>query len=246
MDLQNGCAYGPVVSRRLGRAIGVNLAPAGRKACNFTCAYCPYGEADTRGRSEWPKPAVVVDAVEWALTEYGSVDSIVVAGNGEPTMHPAFAPIVDGLFHLRARVAPDAKLALLTNGSTLHRPDVIGSLSRFDERRVKFDAGDATTFRLLNAPSLTLARMIRALRFISGVTVQATFVSDARRVVTNTSPHALDAWYGAIQRIAPSAVDVCTPRELPKGTSLLRVPATTLQGIAEVVRGMGIPARVFA
>ncbi len=39
MNLQHEIVYGPVVSRRLGRALGVNLAPAGRKACNFECAY---------------------------------------------------------------------------------------------------------------------------------------------------------------------------------------------------------------
>jgi wyosine [tRNA(Phe)-imidazoG37] synthetase (radical SAM superfamily) len=160
MDLQNGCVYGPLDSRRLGRSLGVNLAPEGRKACNFVCAYCRYGWADPPPRGEWPRPSHIIDAVDRALATCGTVDTITVAGNGEPTLHPAFAPIADALYRVRAHRAPGARLALVTNGSTLSRPDVVGSLRRFDTRSVKLDAGDATTFRLVNGPSVTLGRLI--------------------------------------------------------------------------------------
>ena len=106
MDLQTGLVYGPVRSRRLGTSLGVNLSPPGRKTCNFNCAYCQYGWTDFPVRGAFPPPADVIDAVDRALAANPDVDTITVAGNGEPTLHPGFAPIAEGLFHVRARRAP--------------------------------------------------------------------------------------------------------------------------------------------
>jgi len=109
MDLQTGMVYGPLESRRFGRSLGVNLAPPGRKTCNYNCAYCQYGWTAFPASAAFPAPADVIDAVDRALARDPEVDAITVAGNGEPTLHPAFAPIAEGLFHVRARRAPKAK-----------------------------------------------------------------------------------------------------------------------------------------
>ena len=105
MELQSGLVYGPVQSRRLGRSLGVNLCPAGRKTCNFNCAYCQYGWTNFPAKEMFPRPADVIDALDAALQRDPDVDSITVAGNGEPTLHPAFVSIADGLFHARERLA---------------------------------------------------------------------------------------------------------------------------------------------
>ena len=246
MDLQAGLVYGPVQSRRLGRSLGVNLAPAGRKTCNFNCSYCQYGWTDFPARGQWPRPAEVIDAVDRALAGCSDVDHITVAGNGEPTLHPAFAPIAEGLLHVRARRAPKARLALLSNGSTLNQHDVVSSLARFDERYMKLDAGDARMFRLLNAASITLARLIADLRVVGHLTLQSMFVRDADRIVDNTTPRAVDAWLGAVDRIRPEGVDLYSLHRAPARASLLPVPAPVLQQIADRVSSLGIPARVFA
>jgi wyosine [tRNA(Phe)-imidazoG37] synthetase (radical SAM superfamily) len=246
MNWQTGIVYGPVSSRRLGRSLGVNLAPADRRACNFACAYCDGPPEDAPGRAEWPRPVDIIETVDRALAASGEIDSITVAGNGEPTLHPAFAPIVDELFHLRARRAPRAKLTLLSNGSTLNRLSVVSSLARFDARCIKFDAGDATTFRLVNRPSLSLGRLIADLRSVARLTLQSMFVRDARGLVDNTVPQAVDAWLEAVARIRPAGVDIQTLERRPVQPSLVKVPATVLEEIAIRVRSLGVPARVFA
>lgn len=246
MDLQNEFVYGPATSRRLGRSLGVNLAPPGRKACNFVCAYCPYGWADPPPRGEWPRPSAVIEAVDRALAACGEIETITVAGNGEPTLHPAFAVIADALFRVRGMRAPGARLALLTNGSTLGRADVRSSLRRFDVRYVKLDAGDVTTFRLMNGPSVGFGSLLADIGYAGGVTLHSTFVRDAAGGVDNTAPAALRAWAGAVRRIRPLAVDICTPRRVPIGSSLRTVPADVLEGIADLVRSMAIPVRVLA
>ena len=246
MNWQTGIVYGPVSSRRLGRSLGVNLAPAGRRACTFACAYCDGSPEDAPGRPEWPRPVDVLEAVDRALAASGEIDSIIVAGNGEPTLHPAFAPIAEVLFHLRARRAPRAKLTLLSNGSTLNRLDVVSSLARFDARCIKFDAGDATTFRLVNRPSLPLGRLVADLRSVGRLTLQSMFVRDTHGVVDNTVPRAIDAWLEAVARIGPAGVDIQTLERRPAQPSLVKVPAAVLEEIAVRVRSLGVPARVFA
>jgi wyosine [tRNA(Phe)-imidazoG37] synthetase (radical SAM superfamily) len=246
MDLQTGLVYGPLHSRRLGRSLGVNLAPAGRKTCNYNCSYCQYGWTDFPARGEWPAAADVLDAVDRALADCPDVDHITVAGNGEPTMHPAFGPIAEGLAEVRARRAPHAKLALLSNGSTLNRLEVVYSLARFDERYMKLDAGDVTTFRLVNAPSVTLGRLIADLRSVGHLTLQSMFVRDRDHIVDNTTPRAVEAWLGAVDKIRPEAVHLYSLQRAPARRSLLPVPALVLQQIADRVSSLGIPAHVFA
>src|SRR5689334_20034519 len=139
MDLQTGIVYGPLQSRRFGRSLGINLAPAGRKTCNYNCSYCQYGWTDFPSRGTFPSPGEVIEAVDAGLATNPDVDSITVAGNGEPTLHPAFAQIAEGLGRVRRHRAPGAKLTLLSNGSTLNRLDVVYSLSQFDSRCMKLD-----------------------------------------------------------------------------------------------------------
>lgn len=245
MDLQCGIVYGPVASRRFGRSLGVNLAPAGRKTCNFNCVYCQYGWTEFPARGEFPRPGDVIDAVDQALRRDPDVDAVTLAGNGEPTMHPAFAPIVEGLYHVRLRRAPKAKLALLSNGSTLSRLDVVYSLARFDARCMKLDAGDATTFRLMNAAVIPFSRLIADLRAVGRLTLQSMFVRDREKTVDNTTPHAVAAWLDVVDRIRPEGVDLYTLARPPARGTLVAAPREALDRIAAGVASLGIPARVF-
>lgn len=246
MNLQQGIVYGPVRSRRLGNSLGVNLAPAGRKTCNYNCSYCQYGWTDFPTAGSFPRAGDVIDAVDAALAQDPDVDAITVAGNGEPTLHPAFARIVEGLVHVRNRRAPRTQLALLSNGSTLDRLDVVYSLPRFDKRCMKLDAGDATTFRLMNAASISLGRLVSDLSSVGHLTLQSMFVRDVDGIVDNTTPRAVDAWLDTVHRVHPDAVDIYTLARPPARGTLVRVPASVLEGIAARVTALGVPAHVYA
>ena len=188
----------------------------------------------------------MIDAVDAALAEHPDVDSITVAGNGEPTLHPGFAPIAEGLFHARNRRAPGARLTLLSNGSTLNRLDVVYSLQRFDKRCMKLDAGDATTFRLMNAASISLGRLVADLRSVGRLTLQSMFERDADGVVDNTTPRALAAWLDTVERVQPAGVDIYGLARPPARGTLLPVPRSELEDIARRVTALGIPAHVYA
>lgn len=245
MKLQTSVVYGPVKSRRLGRSLGVNLAPGRVKACNFNCVYCQYGWTAQPGRVPWPDPAAVVNAVDTALANDAAIDCITLAGNGEPTLHPGFARVVDGLVAVRARRAPHARLVILSNGSTLNRTDVVHGLMQFDERHMKLDAGDATTLLRLNACPVSLGRLIADLRDMGSITLQSMFVRDVNGSIDNTTPDALSAWLDAVREIRPNAVHLYSLDRSPAMKSLKKVDAVDLQGIASKVEALGIMARVF-
>lgn len=250
LPLIDGIVYGPVSSRRLGRSLGINILPTGRKVCSFNCVYCQYGWTDLRADPltlDWPSPGEVANAVAAALRglEPDRIDRLTLAGHGEPTLHPAFPAIVDRLRAVRDREAPRARLAVLTNGSGLTRPAVREALRRVDECSVKLDGGDAGTIRRMNAIACEISTFLDTIASLPGITVQALFVHDPRGRCGNDSDEAVERWAAAIARLRPRAVHVYT---IARGTALPRlepVPRERLEAIAARVASSGLEVEVF-
>lgn len=249
--LQEGIVYGPVESRRLGASLGVNILPDARKVCNFNCPYCQYGwtPSDPKGlavpEESWPPAEAVGAAVEASLARNGAIDRITLAGNGEPTLHPDFPAIVELLRHVRDRRARHARLAILSNASTLSDPDIAAALLRLDERYMKLDAGDQNMLRALNGSMVPIAQIVEGLARLNGVILQSMFTRDGAGKIDNTTPEALDSWMSAVRRVRPRAVHVYTIDRSPAWKSLQRVPRVELEMIAKRVTAAGIQAVVF-
>lgn len=244
IPLQDAIVYGPIQSRRLGRSLGINILPEGRKVCNFNCAYCQYGWTPRPAAGAWPGADVIAAAVSTALAASPGIDRLTLAGNGEPTLHPAFDDVVARLLETRARFAPAARLAVLSNASTLSDPRVAGALAAVDDRYMKLDAGDMTTFRRMNGSRLDIARIVEGLARLSDVVLQSMFTGDGGRI-DNLKPDALERWVDAVVRIAPREVHVYSLDRPPAHGRLTQVPRATLDQIAARVRAAGFPASVF-
>ena len=129
--------FGPVHSRRLGISLGINLLPGDGKLCSFDWIYCECGlNFDHRPHSKIPTREAVAQALELQLLkmqqEQTAPDVLTFAGNGEPTLHPQFAEIIDDTIRLRNRYFPQAKISVLTNATQIHRPTVFDALRRVD------------------------------------------------------------------------------------------------------------------
>lgn len=251
IPLQTGIVYGPVKSRRLGVSLGVNLLPDQKKVCTFNCCYCQYGwtPSDPLGASvldeDWASPDAVADEVDQALARTTGIDRITLAGNGEPTLHPDFSDIVERLRLVRNRRARYARLAILSNGSTLADSAVAAALLRLDERYVKLDAGDDLMLRKMNGSTIGVEAIVEALRRMPDVTLQAMFTRDAAGKIDNTTDEAIRSWLAAVERVHPAVVHVYTIDREPAWCALERVPRTELQAIAGKVERAGIRALVF-
>lgn len=249
IPLQTGLVYGPVHSRRLGRSLGINVLPRGLKTCNFNCCYCQYGWTPAAARMHvaraWPSPVAIAAALDAALTRDPNVDRLTLAGNGEPTMYPMLEELVNRLHEVRANRAPGARLAILSNASTVEDPHVMNVLRDIDECYMKLDAGDQETMRAVNASPVPLGRIVSALNSLSTVVLQSLFVHDPGGRMDNTRPARLDRWLEAVMYIRPQAVHVYSLNREPAWRQLRQVPNEELQAIARRVAAEGIPAFVF-
>ncbi|NJD68116.1 MAG: radical SAM protein [candidate division NC10 bacterium] len=237
--------YGPLSSRRLGRSLGVNLLGTGAKYCSFNCRYCQCGWTVRRVREETVAPSdlptgdQVIDALETRLQQVRReripVDVITFSGNGEPTLHPELRAIVEAVSNLRDLYVPTARLAILSNSSTVHRPEIRIALRRIDLKLMKLDAGDEALVRRLNlpAPGWNFAMMVRGLTELDGVILQTMFGWGR---VANTAPAAIRQWSDRVAEIRPRRVHIYTLDRVPADRTLIPVARTVLESIAEYAR----------
>ena len=239
LSLQDGIIYGPVRSRRLGRSLGVNVLPCDYKLCSFDCIYCHYGRTEVKSlepsREHFPSARDVLAALERSLRQRQDFEAITFSGNGEATLHPDFAELAAGARRLRDRHAPHAKLALLSNSSTAHRPDLRQALEHFDLPILKLDAGDARTLARVNRPAaqVGLEEVLGALRQVPNLTVQSVIVAGH---LGNSDDEAVEKWLAALARIRPRTVQIYSSDRPVAETGVERVSPERLRALAERVR----------
>ena len=253
MFLFHEIVFGPVSSRRLGVSLGVNLLPVDRKCCNFDCLYCECGRNEQGSGLPVPDRGDVYTALEDklnAMQQAGQLpDSITFAGNGEPTIHPAFSGIIDDTISLRDRYATKSKISVLTNATMLHRQDVVKALKKTDLPILKLDSAIDATINLLNQPAkkIPVSVLVEQLQaFGNQCIVQTMFVQGAYcgQTVDNTTPVELDAWERAILAILPAQVMIYSiARDTPTDT-LCKVSGSTLREIAMRIEKHGITVLV--
>ena len=202
-----------------------------------------------------PTRSEISDALETRLIQLKAKnnvpDSITFAGNGEPTIHPAFAQIVDDTIKLRNRHFPNSEITVLSNSSMLDKKEVFDALMRVENNVLKLDAGTEETFRLINRPrssQLTLEKIVTNLqKFRQKAIIQTLFVRgmvDGVKV-DNTAPAEIDLWLGYINRIKPRYVMLYPiERETPvKGLEI--IPKEELIAIAEKLMQIRVKASVY-
>jgi wyosine [tRNA(Phe)-imidazoG37] synthetase (radical SAM superfamily) len=170
----------------------------------------------------------VLSEVEAALREKMSkaaaegipVDSITFSGNGEPTMNPDFADIIDVTLSLRDKYFPDAKVSVLSNATLVGREDVARALRKVDNPILKIDASSQELVDRINKPVGTyrLAEVIENLKSFDGNFILQTMFLKSEEFDT-ASEDALRAWLDIVRLLRPRQVMVYTiDRETPDKT----------------------------
>jgi wyosine [tRNA(Phe)-imidazoG37] synthetase (radical SAM superfamily) len=253
-SLRRGIIYGPVPSRRLGRSLGINLLPSDYKLCSFSCVYCQYGWTQKvtfkpdEQLKDLPSVEAVAAALEDALAEISrhrkAIDAISICGNGEPTLYPALAQVITYVKQLRDRYQPQARVAILSNSSTVGDPAVRAALELLDLKIMKFDAGSEEMFRRLNHPAapVYMGEIVSGLKELNNTFLQSCFVQGR---VTNTDPDSVAMWIDKLREIHPLGVQVCTLEGEPADRQIEKVNLTTLRWIAQLVHWRAtLPAEV--
>ena len=219
--------FGPVKSRRLGISLGINLLPGDGKICTFDCLYCECGfNAERRTRSRMPSRKEVADALENKLKEMlqngEKPDVLTFAGNGEPTIHPEFANIIDDTLYLRDKYAPTAKVSVLSNSTMIIRQAVFEALNKVDNNILKLDTVDTAYIGVIDRPTgkYDLEAIINGMKSFNGnIIIQTMFLKGCVDGINldNTGDRYVLPWIETLKRISPREVMIYTiDRETPQ------------------------------
>jgi wyosine [tRNA(Phe)-imidazoG37] synthetase (radical SAM superfamily) len=243
--------YGPVYSRRLGNSLGINLLPANYKLCSFDCLYCHFGwtkesTIDVRGSlQDLPRVDEVLETVEEAAKSSLEFDFFTFSGNGEPTLHPQFATVVEEIVRIRNTYRPMAKIALLSNSTGLTNKEVRASIADIDFPMFKLDAGTEEKFKAINRPAkgVNFAEIVDALASMERIYIQTLLIEGTPN---NVAAKDLEAYFHQISKIRPKEVHIYSIDRPVPATRIALVPPARLEEIAlQGQKETGVPIKAW-
>jgi len=181
-----GMAYVyPVVSRRSGGvSVGVNLNP--NNACNWRCVYC-----QVPGLIRGSAPEIDLALLNNELSHFldnllhgdfmqkhvpedcRRIADVAISGNGEPTSSRQFEQVVASIVSILRRfdLLDRVNIVLISNGSYVHRPEVLRGLDLMARHRgqawFKVDACTDKAIARINGVKLSAQRMLHQLELIA-------------------------------------------------------------------------------
>jgi wyosine [tRNA(Phe)-imidazoG37] synthetase (radical SAM superfamily) len=154
-----GYLFGPVLSRRLGLSMGVDLLKY--KTCNLDCIYCELGRTRclTTCRDRFVPPQKVLQEIRARRNE--PFDHLTFAGSGEPTLSRDLGIIV-----AEAKETVETPVAVITNSTLLTSPVVRREVANADVVLPSLDAASVESFRAINRPAtdLKIDKIIQGLK----------------------------------------------------------------------------------
>ena len=157
--------YGPVISRRLGASLGIDVIP--HKTCTLDCLYCECGPTTnkTHIRSDYVNFDELTKELDYALKNY-DFDYITFAGSGEPTLYKGLGKLITYL-----KEVSDKKVCVITNSTLLWLEDLRSELLAADIIIPSVDTVNEETFRKLNrnTDALQLTDILNGLKIFSEI-----------------------------------------------------------------------------
>jgi wyosine [tRNA(Phe)-imidazoG37] synthetase (radical SAM superfamily) len=140
--------FGPVLSRRLGVSLGVDLVT--HKTCSLDCVYCECGKTTclTQERRCYVSPEAVCRELDHYWTHNDDPDYITFSGSGEPTLNQGLGQVIA---HIKEK-KPGIRVAVLTNATLMTDPAVRAELALADLVVPSLDAVSLPVFGRINRP----------------------------------------------------------------------------------------------
>ncbi|MGQ1786895.1 radical SAM protein [Saccharicrinis sp. GN24d3] len=247
--------FGPVQSRRLGISLGINLLPVNKKICTFDCIYCECGfnGDNASATTQMPSRLQVKTELETVLKQMQSKGQaphvITFAGNGEPTIHKDFEGIINDTIVLRNAYFPEARIAVLSNATLIHKTSVYDALIKVDDNILKLDSGLEETIQVLDQPNpgFSLNELIdNLMKFNGQLIIQTMFVRGTYKgnQIDNTTDADIDSWLKLVKKASPKSVMIYTIERNTPVDGLVKIPLVELKKIARRVEDMGISTQV--
>jgi len=256
MFLWDKIAFGPIQSRRLGSSLGINVSPTNVKICSFDCIYCECGWTLEKSIAPHLFYSVnkIITAIEAKLQQCKesntTIDSITFSGNGEPTLHPHFAQIIDNLIVLRTQYFPKTKITCLSNATQLAKKEVSSSLKKIENPILKLDAVTEPLFQLINKPTISVSaeEIIKQLQQFNGNFILQTLFFKGEidgQYFNNVSEPHLFLWLNVVKQLHPKKVMIYSLDRNTPAQKLERIATEELQQIAQQVQKFEIKAVAY-
>lgn len=208
--------FGPVMSGRLGRSLGLDLL--GARVCSMNCVYCesgPLEQLTLARRAYVPARELLAELERWEAARQAAGEAlpevVTLGGLGEPTLNSDLPAIIDGV----RRILPGVPVAVLTNASLMTDPQVRAELAKADMLLPSLDALAPEEFALVNRahPGLdpkAIADGIMAFRRDSQARHTKLFLEVLLVAGVNDSGRNLELLAAFCNRLQPDRVDVVT------------------------------------
>ncbi|WP_440953665.1 radical SAM protein [Methanococcoides sp. FTZ1] len=234
--------YGPILSRRLGRSLGIDVIKKGefRKNCNFDCIYCQLGHIDWKisDPSEVADPVTTEEVID-GLTNYhkkvDDLDYITFSGTCEPTLNLQIGDMIE-----RIREITDIPICVITNSSLVSREDVRKSLSKADLVVATLVSGNEDTFRAIHRPAkgIRLQDIIEGLRELQKMnggklSIEVMLLDSNNDYPVNSSDEEVGKLIEVLRYIDPDEIEVLTISRPPAEKFIVPVPEARLKEIAQ-------------
>ncbi len=220
--------FGPVVSRRLGISLGVDILPY--KTCSLDCIYCECGETTnlTLIRDHFVDPEAILKEIKDILSEEKHIDYITFSGSGEPTLNKDIGKIIRGIKKITG-----IPIAVLTNGTLFYLKEVRDEIIDANLVLPSLDAVTPAVFSGINRPhpDLDIDSIIQGLvefrQEFSGAIWLEIFIAKG----INDSEEELDHLYRAAKKIRPDKVQLNSLDRPPAVEDVQAVDMETLERI---------------
>ncbi len=151
--------FGPVLSRRLGLSMGVDLLPF--KTCNLDCIYCELGRTRCLAncRDRFVPPDKVIREIRAKKND--GFDHLTFAGSGEPTLSSDLGDLIR-----TSKEIVDVPVAVITNSTLFTNERARNEVASADVVLPSLDAATQRTFEAINrpAPGLKIEGIIEGLK----------------------------------------------------------------------------------
>jgi len=224
--------FGPVISRRLGRSLGVDVVPF--KVCTYDCVYCQLGPTTSKSveRGEFVPLETLVAELRQRLDEGLEADYITLAGSGEPTLYSRLGELIAAI-----KTMTSIPVAIITNGSLFWRPEVRAEVCGADLLVPSLDVTTAEEFEALNRPAAGIAfeEMMEGL-----VQLRAEFSGTMWLEVFLLAPLEVDGpqvrrLKTLVDRIAPDRVQLNSVARPAPGSPVQPAPLAALEAVARLL-----------
>lgn len=140
--------FGPVLSKRLGNSLGIDVIP--HKTCSYNCIYCQLGSEENTitDLTNYYSVDEIIYELKEALLNNKNIDYVTFTGSGEPTLYKDLKKLI-----YEIKQITDIPVCVITNGSLLYKQEMRSNLLLADLIIPSLDAGNEETFKLIDNPN---------------------------------------------------------------------------------------------